>query len=67
MTVEDLVQAERRLGDTLDQYPGEWVAVRDHEVVAHDATLEALLEQIEASEEVEVFQVAEDPHVACFY
>jgi hypothetical protein len=67
MTVAEQVQAERRLGDTLDQYPGEWVAVLNHEVIAHADTLEALLEQIEASEEVEVFQIAEDPHVACFF
>jgi len=67
MTVAEQVQAERRLGGTLDQYPGEWVAVRDHEVVAHASTIEALIEQIEASEEVEVFQVAEDPHAACFF
>jgi hypothetical protein len=67
MTVAEQVQAERRLGDTLDQYPGEWVAVRDYEVVAHAGTLEALLDQVEDSEAVEVFQVAEDPHAACFF
>jgi hypothetical protein len=67
MTVAEQVQAEERLGDTLDQYAGKWVAVRDHAVVDVADTLEALLEQIEATEEIEVFQVAEDRHAVCFF
>lgn len=68
MTVAAQISAEEQLAQTLEQFAGRWVAVRDHAVVANSATLEGLLEQIEeAGEELEVFQVAEDPHAACFF
>lgn len=72
MTVAEInkaLEAERKLGLSLDQYAGEWVGVRDHEVVANAATLEQLIEQLEASgkTEVEVIKVPADPGAACFF
>jgi hypothetical protein len=63
------VRAEEALEQTLDQYAGRWVAVRDHSVVGHAVTLDNLLEQIKGqeTEETEVFYVAEDRDTACFY
>jgi Family of unknown function (DUF5678) len=68
MTVAEEIQAEEKLGEALNAYAGEWVAVADYVVVAHAATLEELLGQIEGREEEveEVFQVSEG-NVACFY
>jgi hypothetical protein len=68
MTVAERIQAEESLGKMLDAYAGEWVAVREHSVIAHAPTLDALLEQVEEQEEgVEVFRVAEDRDTACFF
>jgi hypothetical protein len=67
MTVAEQVHAEQQLGEALEQYAGEWVAVRDQTVVAHTATLQELLEQIEDTEVEAVFQVPEDSEVACFF
>jgi Family of unknown function (DUF5678) len=68
MTVADQVAAERMLADTLDQYSGRWVAVRKHEVIADAATLEELHGKIQPEgQKVEIFRVAADPHVACFF
>jgi len=68
MTVAEQVSAEEELARRLEAHAGRWVAVRDHQIVADDESLEGLLEQIEeADPEVEVFRVAEDPHAACFF
>jgi len=68
MTVAEQVAAEHTLANTLDQYRGEWVAIRDHVVVASAATLGELREQVEGDgQKVEIFRVASDPHVACFF
>jgi hypothetical protein len=68
MTVAEQISAEEVLAHKLEQYAGRWVAVRDHGIVADDESLEGLLEQVEKiSPDVEVFRVAEDPSVACFY
>jgi hypothetical protein len=68
MTVAEQVAAERALADTLEQYSGEWVAIHDHVVVASAETLGELREQIEdEGKKVEIFRVASDPHVACFF
>jgi hypothetical protein len=60
------VKAERELSTRLEQYAGEWVAVRNHEVVAHADSLDALMDEVDADEVETVFRVAEDQAV-CFY
>jgi Family of unknown function (DUF5678) len=72
MTVAEMnkaLEAERELGLSLGQYSGEWVGVRDHEIVANAATLEELIERLEAAgeTEVEAIQVPADPGAACFF
>lgn len=69
MTVAELVEAEKKLGDDLMNYAGRWVAVNEQQVVADADTLKALLEQIESQGiEVEaVLEVAQDPGAACFF
>lgn len=67
MTVAETIRAEEQLASKLETYAGEWVAVRDQAVVAHADELEQLLERIEGTEVEAVFQVAEDPHSACFF
>jgi hypothetical protein len=67
VTVAEQIVAETELNDRLAEYAGRWVAVRDHEIVAVADTLKELLDQIQDSSQVEVLQVADDPHVACFY
>jgi hypothetical protein len=72
MTVAEInkaLEAERKLGVVLDDYAGEWVGIHNHSVVLNAATLEELVERIEAAkiQEVEVLQVPEDPNAACFF
>jgi len=67
VTVAEQIAAETELNDRLAQYAGRWVAVRDRDIVADSDSLKGLHDQIEDSSEVEVLQVADDPHVACFY
>ena len=63
MTVAEQIAAETELNDRLAEYAGRWVALRDHKIVAVADTLKDLQD----STEIEVVQVADDPHVACFY
>jgi hypothetical protein len=67
MTVAETIKGEEQLASQLENYAGEWVAVRDQTVIAHADELEQLLERIEGSEVEAVFQVAQDPHSACFF
>lgn len=67
MTVAEQIAAEHSLGTRLEQYAGEWVAIRDHEVIASATTLGELLEQVGEDTEVEILQVARNPHAACFF
>jgi Family of unknown function (DUF5678) len=62
------ISAERELSKRLLQYAGEWVAVRNHDVVAHASTLEKLMELVSGTEEtVEVFEVSAEPEAVCFF
>lgn len=45
------------LSESLKHYPGQWVAIRDHEVVAHAPKLESLREQIRGQQIDRFFQV----------
>jgi uncharacterized protein DUF5678 len=53
------VEAEKRLSTVLEQHAGEWVAVKDHEVVADASTLDELLTLVDVEDVDAVFQVAE--------
>jgi hypothetical protein len=49
MTVAEFerhIKLERRLSSELEQYAGQWVAVRDHIVIAHADTAEKLDDQL---------------------
>jgi hypothetical protein len=64
------IAAERELSTRLREHAGEWVAVRNHEVVAHAPTLEELMERvrgIEGEETVEVFEVSTEPETVYFF
>ncbi len=68
VTVAEQIAAETELNDRLAEYAGRCVALRDHKIVADADTLRELLDQTkDQSAEIEVVQVADDPHVACFY
>ena len=68
MTVAEQIAAEQVLGHTLEQYGGQWVAIRQHELVASAPSLDKLLVKVQDQlQEVEVFEVAEDPNAACFF
>jgi hypothetical protein len=60
------VRAERELSQGLADFVGQWVAVREHQVVAHAETLAALLEQIDTSQVEGIFQVAEQGTASFF-
>jgi hypothetical protein len=64
------IAAERELSTRLRDHAGEWVAVRDHDVVAHAQTLEELMERVRDTKEegtVEVFEVSTEPESAYFF
>jgi hypothetical protein len=65
--IEKALAAEEVLASKLVEYAGQWVAVRDHRVISHASTLNALLERVEpemASLE-RIFEVGE-PGGICF-
>lgn len=72
MTVLELereIQDETVLAEELEKYAGEWVAVRQHSVMAHATSLDELLEQIteeQASGADGIFQVPES-RAACYF
>jgi hypothetical protein len=64
------VAAERELSEHLRQHAGEWVAVRNHKVVAHAPTLDELMEKLRGTEDeeaTEVFEVSKDPASVYFF
>lgn len=60
------VEAEKRLSTDLEQYAGQWVAVKDQQVVAHASTLDEVLSMVEVGEVDGVFQVAEHATASFF-
>jgi hypothetical protein len=60
------VQAEKQLSTDLADYVGQWVAVRDHKVVADADTLSALLDKIDPDTVEGVFQVVEQGTASFF-
>jgi hypothetical protein len=73
MTMVDIrkaIRAEERLADNLNGYVGEWVAIRDHDVVCHAGTLRGLLEASETKDVGHIdriFEVSRDPGISCFF
>lgn len=65
--LEEEVRAEEVLSQRLGEYAGEWVAVRNHKVVAHKETLNALMDEIDANQVEGIFQVPEDKNAPCFF
>jgi hypothetical protein len=64
------LEAEERLAANLNDYVGEWVAIRDHEVVCHAATLRELLAATETQdiEHIDRFlEVSTASGVSCFF
>lgn len=45
--LHEAIEAENALSEALQDFSGEWVAVRDHKVVEHARTLNALLTLVE--------------------
>jgi Family of unknown function (DUF5678) len=44
--LKQAVKAERRLSKRLGEYAGEWIAIRDHKIVAHAKTISDLIDQV---------------------
>ena len=66
---QPFLEAERQLGKVLEaKYAGQWVAVRDHQVVNSAATLAELVEeQTEAGDmEATILHVPEE-QLPCFF
>jgi hypothetical protein len=64
------IKAEERLAANLSDYVGEWVAVRDHDVVCHADTLRGLLEASETKDVGHIdriLEVSRDPGISCFF
>lgn len=66
MTVADRLRAEVELSGALAEYAGEWVGVRDHQVVIHGRTLHEVLELAEDVEIDAVFEVPDEVGAAFF-
>lgn len=64
--LREQVRAEKELGRRLGGFVGEWVAVRNHDVVAHAPSPDELMELIRDQEDVEIFQVSADENVVFF-
>jgi Family of unknown function (DUF5678) len=64
------IRAEEQLATNLNRYVGEWVAIRDHNVVCHADTLRCLLEARE-TEDVShidrILEVSQDSGTSCFF
>jgi hypothetical protein len=61
------VQAEKRLAGTLNEFAGQWVAVRDHSVADHSDTLRGLLDRIDTKSVDRIFEVPERGAERFFY
>ncbi len=49
--IERHIRQERLLAEELERYAGEWVAVRDHQVIAHAKSADKLYEQLAEEEQ----------------
>jgi hypothetical protein len=60
------IKAEQQLSVDLDDYVGKWVAVREHQVVASEKSLDRLLD-IMPDDVDAVFEVTERVGTAAYY
>jgi hypothetical protein len=68
--VVDKVHAEEELSRALGEHVGEWVAVKEHRILAYAETLHDLIAQLRAmpSPEIDgIFQVVEERGAASFF
>jgi hypothetical protein len=61
------VEAERELGERLQEYLGRWVALDGQTIVADADTLEELLAIIDVDHVERVLQVEQTSGVTCFF
>jgi hypothetical protein len=68
--INKALQAEEQLAASLNRYVGQWVAIRNHDVVCHADTLRGLLDATK-TEDVSSFdrilEVSETSGVSCFF
>lgn len=58
--IDEAIAAEQRLADTLEQYVGKWVAVRNHQVVHSRDTIEEMIALVKGDDTIEaMFHVSE--------
>jgi Family of unknown function (DUF5678) len=65
-----VLEAEEQLAANLDRYVGEWVAIRNHDVVCHADTLKGLLDATktqDVSDFDRIFEVSTASGVSCFF
>lgn len=70
VNITKALKAEEQLATNLNRYVGEWVAIRDHDVVCHAGTLRGLLEASktqDVSSFDRIFEVSTAPGVSCFF
>lgn len=65
--IERELQAEEALSVELQQYAGQWVAIKDAHVIAAGSTLGELLEQVGHRKEVELLEVPEGDCTVSFF
>ncbi len=66
-SLEKEIQAEEQLGRELERYVGQWVAVRDHEVVDHADTFDEISDEIDGKPVDGLFQVLAEKGAVCFF
>lgn len=66
-TITKALRAEELLAARLSDYVGEWVAIRDHEVVEHSESLRGLLAAIKDQPVERILEVTEEAGVSCFF
>lgn len=59
-TVAHALAAEERFAETLAAHSGEWVAVRDHVVVASANTLQELIDRVDTNDVDRILEVTKD-------
>lgn len=65
--VQEALEAEKRLADSLEPFAGQWIAIRDYTVVDHSDTLRGLLDRIDTTSVDRIFEVAETGGDCFFY